>query len=286
MTDPDVPDGSVATPPPAGSSPAGWWRAPFRHLNKITENPVLKLLIAIAEIAGLVSLIVGGLVRCAGDGDPGATNTQEPSAVAPRSPTSPAPSTQPSSSPVSTATGPRCWTSTGGVVDCREVHRLEEIPQATGCDQATVIEFLGGLRSLDITVARAAKIPGGGCSVDAVRNVAGSARDALQGADAAAWRRCSDRRTGKNVACSSLHSGEYLASGSPRRATAAECQVAAAKYLDQNPGNLLEDLEVRALTVATGTADPARCIIDARGNHLLTTSVRNLGSRPVPVYSQ
>ncbi|GAA1536228.1 hypothetical protein GCM10009741_43500 [Kribbella lupini] len=95
-----------------------------------------------------------------------------------------------------------------------------------------------------------------------------------------------DRRVTKNVACSALHSGEYVATGSQRRATAAECQLASAKYLDQVPGALVEDLEVRVFDVASGTKDPARCIIDARGNHLLTTSVHALGSRPVPVFSQ
>ncbi|TDC35492.1 hypothetical protein [Kribbella albertanoniae] len=61
--------------------------------------------------------------------------------------------------------------------------------------------------------------------------------------------------------------------------------VTVAKSLDQVPGALVEDLEIRVFAVASGTQDPARCIIDARGNHLLTTTVRNPGTRPVPIHS-
>ena len=160
------------------------------------------------------------------------------------------------------------------------------LPTFGVCDQRMVIEYVGGNASLDVTIAKAVKKPGGKCLLAADRDVTGSARDVLQGRDSANWRRCYDRRTGTNVSCGVLHSGEYLATGNLRRATDAECQVAAATYLDQNPGNLLEDLEVHPLPVESGNPDTARCIINARGNHLLTTSVRDLGSRPVPIYSQ
>jgi hypothetical protein len=242
----------------------------------------------IGEIAALIALVVGvitSIVRWIVPNDP---DTAEPPTV-----TISTPSTSPPSSPASsstpvppTAAELGCWTSARTAIDCREPHRYEEIPQASSCDHAAVIGFLGGQNGLDIVVAKAAQSPTGRCSIDAGREVSGSARDALQGATGVAWRRCVDRRVTKNVPCSALHSGEYVATGSTRRASDAECQLAAARYLDQVPGALVDDLDVRVFAVASGTKDPARCIIEARGSHLLTTSVRNLGTRPVPIYSQ
>jgi hypothetical protein len=87
------------------------------------------------------------------------------------------------------------------------------------------------------------------------------------------------------VDCSQLHSGEYVATGSLRRATQEECLAAAERYLDQTPANVAEDLTVDVLDVKSGTPDPARCTIDARGTHFLDDSVRNLGSHPVPIHT-
>ena len=239
----------------------------------------------------MVGLVVGGargVVNLFSGDDPTGAGMPSSSVSVP-GPTTPATPTVPTSPPARTASppsGPRCWTSSRVLVDCREAHRYEEILQSPTCNQAAVIDFLGGLTALDVSIARAATVRGGGCWIDAGRTVSGSARGVLQSGSASSWRRCVDRRTAKNVACSVLHSGEYLATGSPRKATDAECQLAAAKYMDQNPGNLIEDLMVQVLDVSSKTSDPARCTILARGNHLLTTSVRDLGSRPVPIYSQ
>ncbi|WP_405064417.1 hypothetical protein OG474_22935 [Kribbella sp. NBC_01505] len=269
MTDPDSPE---VQPPPGNRT-----GTVFRHLDRLNEHPVLKTLVMIGEIVGLVVLLVS-FVRWVIPNDPGTAESPTVT-VGPSSTPPPAPS----STPVSSA--PACWTSGGTAVDCREPHQYEEIPQAASCDLAAVIDFLGGQAGLDVVVAKAAQSPAGRCSVDAGREVSDSARDALQGSTSASWRRCVDRRVTKNVPCSDLHSGEYVATGSTRRASDSECQLAAARYLDQVPGALVEDLEVRVFAVASGTKDPARCIIDARGNHLLTTSVRNLGTRPVPIFS-
>ncbi|GAA1696799.1 hypothetical protein GCM10009745_48620 [Kribbella yunnanensis] len=272
MTDPDSPE---VQPPPGNRS-----ATLFRHLHRFNDHPVITTLVVIGEIAGLVALVVG-LIKWVLPNDP-ATAEVPIVTVSTSSTPPPASSSTPVSSP---AAEPGCWTSRRTAIDCREPHQYEEIPQAATCDYAAVIDFLGGQVGLDITVAKVAQLSAGRCSVDAGREVSGSARDALQGPTSAGWRRCVDRRVTKNVPCSALHSGEYVGTGSLRRATDPECQLAAAKYLDQVPGALVEDLEVRVFAVASGTKDPARCIIDARGNHLLTTSVRNLGTRPVPILS-
>jgi hypothetical protein len=191
----------------------------------------------------------------------------------------------PSTSILSTPAPVPCWSGTGIVVDCREAHRMEEISGLAVCDQAAVVRFLGGSPDVDVVRAQPATAPGGGCAVRTPNDVMQSARNVLQSGTAAAWRRCFDRRTSATVDCSQLHSREYVATGSLRRATQAECLVAVARYLNQLPANLADDLIVGVRDVASGTPDPARCTIDARGSHLLDDSVRDLGSRPVPIHT-
>ena len=282
---PEQPDDAGA-PPPAQSR--SWWRVPFAHLDRFINNGLLKNLVAISEIVAMVVLVIGGvrwMVNLFSDDDPTGTGTPSSSVSVPPSSTPTLPTSPPATTALSPS-GPRCWTVSRVLIDCREAHRYEEIPQPQACNQAAVIDYLGGLTALDVSVARPGAAPGGGCWLDAGRTVSGSAQGVLQSESAPSWRRCVDQRTAKNVPCSALHSGEYLATGSLRRATDAECQVAAAKYMDQNPGNLIEDLMIHVLPVSSTSTDPARCTILARGNHLLTTSVRALGSRPVPIYSQ
>ncbi|GAA3574592.1 hypothetical protein GCM10022235_50260 [Kribbella ginsengisoli] len=267
--------------------------AVFRHLDKFIENRVLKAAVALAEVAGLVTLVVTGVSAAvhwvAGDEPPGQSSSSSTTPVSTPTPTETSPGTPRLSTPTAAGTtpadGPRCWTVARVVIDCRETHRYEEIPTTAACDQAAVVGYLGGLATLDVLVAHAAVVPGGGCSVDPGRDLSGSAKDVLRSGTAAAWRRCYDGAVHKNVACSVPHTGEYLATGSLRRASDDECQLAALAYLDQTPGNLSDDLVVRPLDVKTGTPDSARCSIDARGNHQLTGSVRSLGPRPVPLAS-
>jgi hypothetical protein len=263
--------------------------AAFRHLDRFIGNRALKTAIAIGEIAGLITLIVGGtravIHHLSGD-DPSGRPSSSVSVPAPTGPSTGGPQPQPSTPTAAGTTaagGPRCWTAARAVIDCRETHRFEEIPPASTCDQAAVIGYLGGLATLDVLIARAAAVPGGGCSVDPGRDLRGSAKDVLRSGTAAAWRRCFDGTTHKNVPCSVPHTGEYLATGSLRRATDDECLLAAVTYLDQTPGNLSDDLAIHPLEVKSGTPDSARCTIDARGNHQLTTSVRNLGPGRVPL---
>jgi hypothetical protein len=120
-------------------------------------------------------------------------------------------------------------------------------------------------------------------ALESAVDVSGTARGVLLTSASASWRRCFDRRSATVVNCAQVHSSEYFATGSVRRATPDECLAAAETYLDQLPVNVADDLIVSVLPVPTGTRDPARCSIDARGNHLLTGTVRSLGSRPVPV---
>jgi hypothetical protein len=251
----------------------------FRHLNRFQTG--WKIFIGIGEVAASVAVIVAAVHFVAGDDDnPGAHPAATPSVqTAERKPT---PQPTASTTPVA---GPKCWTTAKAVVDCRETHRYEEIPQAPTCTEAVVTGFLGGLATVDVLVAHPAALPGVTCALDAGHDVNDSAKDVLQTDDHAVWRRCFDKAKNSNIPCSEDHTGEYVATGNPRRATEADCLVAAATYLDQLPGNLTEDLIVRPIDVKTGHPDPARCIIDARGNHRLTTTVRNLGSRPVPILS-
>lgn len=266
----------------------GWGAYLFRHLDRFVNHRGLKTFIAVGEIVGFAALIVStttAAVHHFADGD---KQTADPPSisVSPPPSTPPPQTTPPPDGPSNTAStlASRCWTSARVPVDCRESHRFEEMPQTLACTQATVTNFLGGLANLDVLIARPATISGHGCVLDAGHNTSGSALDVLRKGSSASWRRCFDRAVAENLPCSAIHTGEYFATGSTRRATDSECLIAATAYMDQIPGNLVEDLAVHALDVKSGgTPDSARCIINARGNHRLVDSVRNLGSRPVPL---
>jgi hypothetical protein len=267
----------------------------FRHLDRFFEHKGTKRVVAICEVIGAIGVVGGaivGVAHLAGLGGSDDASGSRPPATETTGPTTAPPSATPSSTsppplpPTSSAaTLPRCWTAGRILVDCRENHRFEEIPGATQCTQATVIAFMGGRVDLDVVLARPATSPLGSCAVDAGHDLPTSAKDVLTKSGAASWRRCNDSRIRKIVACSSLHSSEYFATGSLRRATTEECEVAAVQYMDQTPANVVDELQIRAMNVVSNSPDPARCAIDARGNHLLVDSVRNLGSRPVPIYS-
>lgn len=83
--------------------------------------------------------------------------------------------------------------------------------------------------------------------------------------------------------CSERHTGEYLGTGSPRRATQAECEIAARDYMDQDLGTVGTELMVEALDIASGSPVPERCIIEARGSHLLDGTVHDLGVKSPPI---
>jgi hypothetical protein len=285
--------GGAVDPPEAGSAPAGSLRI-FRHLDRFFEHKGTKRLVSVCEVIGAIGVMAGAIAGIAhltgpsgsdnaGGSAPPATGTTVPTTAPPSAgPSSSSPPPAPASS---TAALPRCWTAGRILIDCRENHQFEEIPGATQCSQATIIAFMGGRTDLDVTLARPAKSPLGSCAADAGHELAISAKDVLTKASSASWRRCNDGRIRKIVACSELHSSEYFATGSLRRATTEECEVAAVQYMDQTPANVVDELQIRALNVVSNSPDPARCAIDARGNHLLVDSVRNLGSRPVPIYS-
>jgi hypothetical protein len=223
--------------------------------------------VVLCSIAALSVMIAGNVEPTKADPPP---PSSRPVATAPT----------PTRSPSTTALG--CWSADRITIDCREPHRLERIPAEPSCELAAVVRFLGGT-SVDVVTAQAVAGPGGSCALESADDVSGTARDVLLTSSSASWRRCFDRRTATTVNCAQVHSSEYFATGSLRRATSDECLAAAEIYLDQLPANVADDLAINVLPVLSGTQDRARCTIDARGNHLLTSTVRSLGASPVPV---
>ncbi|MFD7154243.1 hypothetical protein ACFV9C_06585 [Kribbella sp. NPDC059898] len=258
---------------------AYWW---WLRRHRLRWIPVGVLIVC--SVAALTVMIAGNSHPTPTVGLPPATGATTPSGgstgVATPTAGSPTPTISVPAAPTTAA--PRCWTAAGAGTECGELHRLERIGGTT-CDLAAAVRFLGGNPAVDVVTAQSVSAPGGGCAVRSFSDVSGSSRNVLQTGAGGSWRRCYDRRTTSVVTCAQLHSSEYVATGDPRRPTLDECVTAAQIYLDQELPAVQQDLTVTALSVKSGTADPARCTIDARGNHLLTASVRSLGSSPVPV---
>ena len=177
-----------------------------------------------------------------------------------------------------------CWTAARDPIDCRESHRYERVEPATDtCSRENVTSFLGGRWPVDVIIARPTMWPGWPCMLDAGRDVRGSAKDVLL-TSAGSWRKCYDGRRARTVGCSELHTGEYIGTGSLRRADPGDCAAAATAYMNQSlTDDIGQDIEVDVLDVKTNQPIPERCLISARGNHQLTDTVRNLGVRPVPI---
>lgn len=187
--------------------------------------------------------------------------------------TTTATSSTPSAMRMAVAAG--CSTADRIGVDCRGTHRYEVLPAGGDCTLRVAVTYLGGRWLVDVPMGvRVVDWAGGRCALDAGRNVHGSARDVLHepGAD---WRRCADGRRKIVVRCSIPHTGEYVGTGSTGPATQKQCADAVRKYINKAPAGYLDKLEIKPLDVL--------CLVSARGDHLLTTTVRNLGVWPVPV---
>ena len=173
------------------------------------------------------------------------------------------------------ATAGGCWTAARVSVGCRATHRYEVMPGPIACTTKSMTEFLGGGFLVDVPIrVRVIEWPGGRCAVDLGRDVHGSARNVLHG-PAPDWRTCYDSRTKTVVRCSQPHTGEYVGTGSIGPASPRQCAEATRKYINKPPGSYRDKLDVR----------PAgdKCLVSGRGDHLLTTTIHNLGVWPVPL---
>lgn len=250
-------------------------RSPGKWLRSLSADDRFTSTVGISQIVGGVAAVVAVVLTAWTCGGPTDVSARNPAAA-------------PTSSRPSVSNQPplleKCWTATLLAVDCRETHRYEAIgvTPSAHCGLSKVVEYLGGLIRLDVTVARPRLMEGTICSLDAARDVRGSAKGVLQTASAP-WRKCHHSRTDRVVPCSIRHTGEFVATGSLRRATLAACVTAATRYLNQDVNEIGQDLQVRVLDIKTDDPAPERCLIEVRGNHTLSGSVRNLGVNPVPL---
>ena len=181
---------------------------------------------------------------------------------------------QTSSSPAVALDG--CSTADRVGVDCRATHRYEALPAGSPCTMAAAMHYLGGRWLLDVPMTvRTMAWPGGRCVIDAGRDVHGSARGVMR-EPAADWRRCADTRRKIVVRCSQRHTSEFIGTGSTRRASPQQCATAARIYINKPPASYADKLSIAVLPGGL-------CLVSARGNHLLTTTIRNLGVWPVPL---
>lgn len=146
-----------------------------------------------------------------------------------------------------------------------------------------VLRFMGGVVGRDVSSARGEE-KDGRCWINLASPRRGSVRDALAGPGAAAaLRQCVDERSARFVPCNQRHSGEYLATGETSRAPSDQCGSKASDYMARQLGDVDEVLAVRPVSRPSASPAAARCVIEARGQRRLTTSVFGLGTGAVPV---
>jgi hypothetical protein len=154
---------------------------------------------------------------------------------------------------------------------------------ATGdCSVSSLLRYLGGkadedvlLSNLEIasTDAHGARL----CTVSSpIGSLVGNNKDVLLSTAGDAWRRCLDELI-REVACVNEHKSEVIYDGSSG-ADAVDCSRRADKYLGTPFAHRARDLE---LLQADRT-----CVISARGNNILTDSLRRLGTSALPLEAQ
>ena len=154
-----------------------------------------------------------------------------------------------------------------------------EVYSTSGCTSDELVAYLGGrsgsdvLRS-DLAIAEIPAEGGTACTVGLPGESLDGSSDGVLGSDAGdVWRRCTDANSAE-VPCSVEHTAEVIfvqaASTEPLN-----CTARASDYLGTPFDRHSDDLEV----VESGST----CLIQVRGDNVLTASVRDLRSTALPL---
>ncbi|GAA4969194.1 hypothetical protein [Kineococcus glutinatus] len=294
MTNPTGPQPPGGPPPPAGGSggagsgggsgggagnPGGAGRRKLTTA-AVVVGGVLAAIAAVVEITtGSLDLIERG---SADDPAPPAATSAPAATTSTRPPEPSSPDSGASDGGVAALAVGTCLTAADTATVCSASHQGEVF--ATGsCDTPTLVAYLGGRADVDVLgealQVRELDVAGGtACVVGSGNPVTGSFANTLQEDVGDAWRRCHDSRTGQDVACSVPHTAEYthLSAGGPQDV---DCVQVSADYTRSSYQDLADRLRVERATPDGESA----CLLVVRGSRVLTASVRDLGSAPLPL---
>ncbi len=179
----------------------------------------------------------------------------------------------------------QCFTTDWARTGCDALHQYELIASEGPCTTDQALAYLGGISGVDVLRADIApvvrRIDGRdacalGLSEDA--RLTHSVRDVLQQRSGDVWRRCIDDRTAREVPCSLPHTAEVVG---PASSDDLNCAAQADTYAETSLARFSLDLFV----TSRGPEGAQQCVVEKRGQNVLTRSLRHLGSDALPIAS-
>jgi hypothetical protein len=244
----------------------------WTRLHSISQHPIIVLcgliLAALAAVAGIWS--DSGLRDLVTESPQSGPTTQY---SIPPTPPVPEGSARP--------TVGTCLDVGGSRTPCDTEHAAEVFNASGDCSSDALLGYLGGAAGEDVlrdnlpintVILDAATV----CSIGSPDGMLeGPNKDALLGSNGDRWRRCGDE-LGRDTSCAGPHKSEVVfdrgASAEPL-----DCPTRAEAFLGRPYGQVSDDLALRQ--------NGRLCVIEVRGDNMLTRSLRRLGvgSEPFPV---
>lgn len=176
-----------------------------------------------------------------------------------------------------------CFNSQDQAVACSGQHASELIATDGPCTQDTVITYAGGapgtdvLRS-DVTAEQSSK----GCTAKLPSGFSVQLKNILTTDADAAIRRCWNRPTAAEVGCDQIHTAEVVFASSTPGTNVSSCSSKADDYTNGAFSRHLDKLESVVIT----SGDTVECRVQARGTNQLKGTIRNLGTRALPIEAE
>lgn len=204
-------------------------------------------------------------------------------------PSSPAPTQNfPSSASSVTLAPGKCLSSALTLAACDSPHTYEVAAVGDPCARESLLGYLGGKAGTDVLLPsisyRAYQLGGAtACLLSAPSGaqLGSNAHDSLLDPRGDIWRWCIDNEASRNVGCAQPHTEEVIATVLPGGAPLS-CTARADAYSETSLSNYQQQLAI----VQSGAGEAAQCHVVARGNNVLTSSLRRLRSGGLPVQAR
>lgn len=251
------------------------------------SGEVLRVIEVFAAVAAVVVAIIFGVLNLPpGGGDTqtslsptGTTSTAGGSPETTETTQEKAPTPAPVTDPKPGTCG-RIEDETFVSMPCDAPHSAEVIPASAGCGIEDFVRYAGGNSDLDVLHEdiQTGEVEGVCSARLAGTDLQQSFKDILRQDNGQRFRECVDGLAGEIVPCSEEHTGEVVFREDPANPADLQCDERAAEYMGTSvQGHYLE------LNIVSTEESPRRCVVEARGANSLTGSLRDLGSKAVPI---
>lgn len=166
---------------------------------------------------------------------------------------------------------------------CDAVHNAQLYALSEPCNKVVLFEFLGGNPGVDVVRRDLVneESPNGGCTValPPPLKLSMSLQNVLTGEETDFMRQCYDARRDRDVGCEDVHTAEVVKTEGPGSVTALDCNQAAEVYLGLGRDEFIDQLSV----VQRETSLFRRCLVEAKGDNVLTSTLRLVSRSALPI---